>query len=81
MTDSEPGRKGKRRAREHPEVPVTTVTLIAVDRDGNELRRLPGFRIGQDSVGHGLSMAMGAAVFVNEENGEVVRKWNPWGVL
>lgn len=51
------------------------------DKAGGLLRDWPGFVIGRDRVGHGLSMAMGAAVFVDPRTGELVRRWDPWGVL
>ena len=60
---------------------VKIVTLVAYDRAGTEIRRLENFRMGADSVGHALSMVMGAALFVDPSSGEVVRRWNPWGVL
>jgi len=60
---------------------VQIVTVVAYDRAGTEIRRLEGFRVGHDGVGHALSMVMGAALFVDPASGEVVRRWNPWGVL
>lgn len=57
------------------------VLAVIYDKTGNVLREWPGFVIGKDKVGHGTSMAMGAVRFIDPESGELVRAWNPWGVL
>lgn len=57
------------------------VLAVIYDKAGNVLREWPGFVIGKDKVGHGLSMSMGAARFVDTKSGEVVREWDPWGLL
>jgi hypothetical protein len=57
------------------------VLAVIYDKAGNVLREWPGFVIGRDKVGHGTSMAMGAVQFIDPESGELVRAWNPWGVL
>lgn len=68
--------------RQRPDGPeYRTVDAVLFDKRGGVLREWPGFVIGADSVGHGLSMSMGAAVFVDPKSGELVRKWDPWGVL
>ena len=66
---------------ERPEVEHVVVLAVFYDKAGFPLREWPGFVVGKDAVGHGLSMAMGAARFVDPKSGELVRKWDPWGVL
>lgn len=72
-------REGGRQRPDGPE--CRTVDARFYDKTGGLLREWPEFVIGADSVGHGMSMAMGAAVFVDPATGELVRKWDPWGVL
>ena len=72
-------REGVRQRPDGPE--LRTVDARLYDKSGVVLREWPGFVIGADQVGHGLSMAMGAVVFVDPGTGELVRKWDPWGVL
>ena len=57
------------------------VTAIIYSKKGGILREWPGFVIGRDSVGHGLSMSMGAARFIDASTGELVRAWDPWNLL
>ena len=57
------------------------VTAVIYSKQGGILRELRGFVIGKDKVGHGLSMTMGAVRFIDPATGELVRAWNPWGVL
>ena len=66
---------------ERAEVEHRVVLAVFYDKAGFPLREWPGFVVGKDAVGHGLSMAMGAARFVDPRSGELVRKWDPWGVL
>ena len=57
------------------------VTAVVYAKQGGIMRELKGFVIGKDKVGHSLSMTMGAVRFVDPSTGEVVRKWDPWGLL
>ena len=57
------------------------VLAVVYAKQGGILRELPGFVIGKDKVGHGLSMSMGAARFIDPATGELVRKWDPWHLL
>lgn len=59
----------------------TVGTLVAFDGRGAELFRAEGFRAGRDMVPRGVSMAMRASVLLDPSTGEVLRQWNPWGVL
>lgn len=74
---------GRREAdRQRPDGPEhVVVDARFYDKAGGVLREWPGFVIGADSVGHGLSMAIGAARFVDPRSGELVRKWDPWNLL
>ena len=72
----------KRQERQSPDDAMQrTVNAVIYDKKGNVLKDWPSFIIGRDTVGHGLSMSMGAAVFVDPKTGELVRKWDPWNVL
>lgn len=57
------------------------VTAIIYSKKGGILREWPGFVIGKDAVGHGLSMTMGAVRFIDPATGELVRAWDPWNLL
>lgn len=54
---------------------------IAYDGSGNELCRVEDFVVGRDKAPGGVSFAMKAMKIVDSKSGEVIARWNPWGVL
>ena len=56
------------------------VLAVVYDKTGAVMAERE-FVLGRDVMGHGRSMAMGAVRFVDPVSGELVRKWDPWGLL
>lgn len=54
---------------------------IAYDGDGNELWRKDDFTVGRDKAPGGVLFAMKAMKIIDPKSGEVIARWNPWGVL
>jgi hypothetical protein len=56
-------------------------TYVAYDRQGRVIWEKDGFVAGRDSVPFGISIVMGAGAIIDRSTGEIVSRWDPWGIL
>lgn len=56
-------------------------TYVAYGPGGEEIYSKPGYIVGDDIVPFGVSVCMKAMKIVDPKTGEVIKTWNPWGVI